>query len=264
MPRTLLPLVLLTLPLGASAQELTFEADCLPGGSVTFDLSTPVQVLDAGNFAIYDLGAGISLTVWDNTGFEQVGIGDANTGYGVTLTGTGGILDSTAPPTSLTLSDWNPFPDTAALTPGDECPLLAITTGEEESSFVIETISGTPGFGTVIDSGPGRFDSGLIEDRMQALEAEADALGCTSTEWAGTWVRHRDPRVSGLTSAGEVVSGAAITDGDVNGTPFSASLDSGGALTGSTADGSTLHGYFARLSSKRSIWYAVEMDCDAL
>lgn len=141
--------------------------------------------------------------------------------------------------------------------------VAAFSTPAFAQTFVTDTISGTPGFGTVIDSGPGRFDSTNIGANLDALHAYADGMGCDATEWAGTWVRGRSPRLQGETEDGGTITGPNITNGTVDGVaPFSASLASGGMVVGSTDGGNELVGHFARLNSKRSIWYAVEIDCD--
>lgn len=140
--------------------------------------------------------------------------------------------------------------------------LAGFATPALAQSFVTDTIDDAPGFGGVLDSGPAVLDSTTIDARMDALDADADAMGCTTVHWAGTWVRGRSPRVQGTTELSESVTGPNITNGMVEGVAFSASLTTGGGFSGSTAEGNELHGYFTRLGGKRSIWYGVEVVCD--
>lgn len=129
------------------------------------------------------------------------------------------------------------------------------------AGFATDTITATPGFGSVIDSGPGKFSSALIDARMADLIDEATSEGCDAVSWAGTWVRGRTPRLQGLTDASGVIQGATLTNGTVSGVAFEASLASGGEVDGMTEGGNVFTGYFARLGSKRSIWYGVEISC---
>lgn len=140
--------------------------------------------------------------------------------------------------------------------------LAAFATPAFAQSFVTTTISGTPGFGSVIDSGPGALASSTIDANMADLEAAAASMGCSAEAWAGTWVRGRSPRLQGETETGGTVSGPNITNGTVDGVPFSASLATGGGLAGSTSDGNDLLGFFHRINTNRSIWYGVEVVCD--
>lgn len=141
--------------------------------------------------------------------------------------------------------------------------LFTLATPALAQTFVSDTISGTPGFGSVLDSGPAKFSTANIDADLAALEADAADMSCGTTQWAGTWVRGRSPRLQGETEGGDTVMGSSITNGTVDGSPFSAALASGGLFMGETDEGTELWGHFARLGSKRAIWYGVEVDCGA-
>lgn len=126
--------------------------------------------------------------------------------------------------------------------------------------FVRDTVNEAAGFGGVIDEGNGfNFRPSTINANLDALAQ--DYAGCSTEQIAGTWVRGRSPRVFGVTPAGDSAVGPNITNLDIEGTEFSASLESGGTFSGMGEDGSWFSGNFARLGSKRSIWYGVIASC---
>lgn len=126
-------------------------------------------------------------------------------------------------------------------------------------TFVETTIEAE--LGDVIDeSSSGGFKPSTISAKLDALVADVDPA-CSVEQWAGTWVRNRPTRLAGATEGGGVVSGPSILDGDVDGTPFSASLQSYGRFVGATDADTTVRGQFARINSRRAIWYGIEIDC---
>lgn len=113
----------------------------------------------------------------------------------------------------------------------------------------------------MIDSGPARLSSSTIAALLEGLEQSAEADGCTTTQWAGTYLRGRTPRLLGETFDGRVVEGGSITAATVDGVPFAASLASGGRFVGETASGTGIQGYFARVNPRKAVWYGVERTC---
>lgn len=217
----------------------------LGGNNGLFDFDDTPTPGDHGSYQVHDFGAGETLFALNRFNRGQV----CEIGLGTNPSGQ---------------PDWT-FEQRCNSTGAKRLRIFLKVDGDDTcggGGELVETVvGGTPGFETVLDSGPAKFDIASIESRLASLEDDWANAGCSTERWAGTQARGRTPVLLGETEGGRTVTGTSIADGDVDGTAFSASLSTGSRLVGSTADGTDLDGYFARVSSKKSIWYGVEATC---